>query len=202
MTTLYDLKPRFQNALRPIVARLARMGVSANAVTVAAIALSAIYGSLLAITHSKTGLILLGPVLLVRMGLNAIDGMLAREHHQASLLGAKLNEIGDVISDCCLYLPFALILAPAWPVILVIALGLLAEFAGIISLAYGGERDYSGPFGKSDRAAFFAFVALAEGVLSLPKMATAFLFLGAAVAGAITILNRLFGGAQLCTKQF
>jgi CDP-diacylglycerol--glycerol-3-phosphate 3-phosphatidyltransferase len=33
------------------------------------------------------------------MALNAIDGMLAREHDMQSPLGAMLNELGDVLSD-------------------------------------------------------------------------------------------------------
>lgn len=42
----------------------------------------------------------------IRMALNALDGMLARECNQQTRLGAILNETGDVISDIALYLPF------------------------------------------------------------------------------------------------
>ena len=52
---------------------------------------------------------LLPVILLVRMGLNAVDGMLAREFGQKSRLGAVLNEVGDVLSDAALYLPLALV---------------------------------------------------------------------------------------------
>ena len=45
--------------------------------------------------------------LFVRMALNAVDGMLAREFGQKSRLGAYLNEISDVVSDAALYAPFA-----------------------------------------------------------------------------------------------
>ena len=45
--------------------------------------------------------------LFLRMALNAIDGMLAREFGQQSALGAYLNELSDVVSDAALYLPFA-----------------------------------------------------------------------------------------------
>lgn len=41
------------------------------------------------------------------MGLNAIDGMLAREFGQQSRLGAYLNELSDVIADAALYLSLA-----------------------------------------------------------------------------------------------
>ena len=43
------------------------------------------------------------------MAFNAIDGMMAKEHGQASAAGAVLNELSDVIADAALYLPFALI---------------------------------------------------------------------------------------------
>lgn len=51
-------------------------------------------------------LLLLPIVLFIRMALNALDGMLARECNQQTRLGAILNETGDVISDIALYLPF------------------------------------------------------------------------------------------------
>ena len=61
----------------------------------------------------------LPPVLLARMALNAVDGMLAREHAMQSALGAILNELGDVLSDTALYLPLAAAPGPApragWP---------------------------------------------------------------------------------------
>src|SRR5207247_476853 len=62
--------------------------------------------------HSARLLIL--PVwLLLRMALNALDGMMARERHMASSLGMVLNELGDVVSDLALYLPLAWVFAPA-----------------------------------------------------------------------------------------
>ena len=48
VTTLYALKPRFQELLRPAVARLARAGVTANEVTVLAMALSVATGAFVA----------------------------------------------------------------------------------------------------------------------------------------------------------
>ena len=45
--TLYDLKPRFQSLLRPLVRRLAAAGVTANQVTLAAAIGSVALGVLL-----------------------------------------------------------------------------------------------------------------------------------------------------------
>ena len=104
MATLYDAKPRFQAKLRPLVRYLAWRGATANGIILAALVLSLAYGALIAASGGpSTALLGLPAVLLIRMALNAIAGMLAREHGQASALGARLNEIGDVVSDAALY---------------------------------------------------------------------------------------------------
>jgi len=154
MMTLYALKPRFQNLLRPIAAWLAGVGVTANQVTVAAAILSAAVGALLCLPDRSPALFLLLPLwLFVRMALNAIDGMLAREFGQKSRLGGYLNELCDVVSDAALLLPFAF--TPpfaAWAVFLVIFLAALSEYAGVMGPLVGASRRYDGPLGKSDRA--------------------------------------------------
>src|SRR5512139_3436853 len=114
VASVYDLKPRFQALLRPLVATLARRGVTANQVTIAAVLLSLVGGALIAWRPFDAWPLLLLPlILLLRMGLNAIDGMLAREHSQQSKLGAILNELGDVVGDAAMYLPLAL--RPGFP---------------------------------------------------------------------------------------
>ena len=165
MASLYDLKPKFQNLLRPITRALAGAGVTANQVTVTALVLSAVNGALVAsFPTERWPLLLLGPWLLVRMALNAIDGMLAREHGQKSSLGAVLNEIGDVAADSALYLPLALV--PGFEPVLVVAAVLLAvftEMTGVVCVQIGASRRYDGPFGKSDRAFVFGALGLLFG---------------------------------------
>ncbi|VDY33988.1 Inner membrane protein ynbA [Morganella morganii] len=107
--TIYDLKPKFQNLLRPVVIRLFNAGITANQVTLAAMFLSLLTGFILILFPDPRLFLLLPPVLFIRMALNAIDGMLAREHHQKSRFGAILNELGDVVSDTILYFPFVLL---------------------------------------------------------------------------------------------
>jgi CDP-diacylglycerol--glycerol-3-phosphate 3-phosphatidyltransferase len=103
LATIYDLKPRFQALLRPLVDALTRVGVSANGVTVAALGLSLAHGAWLALLpQSRWPLLLLPVTLFVRMALNALDGMMAWEHGMASPAGAVLNELGDVVSDAAL----------------------------------------------------------------------------------------------------
>ena len=149
--TLYQLKPGFQRSLRPLVARLAAAGVTANQVTISTGIASVALGAILAI--EKRGWILLPFFLFVRMALNAIDGMLAREHGQQSKLGAVLNELADVVSDAALTFPVAML--PGWnPLWIagVLFFAALTEMAGILGLTVGGARRNDGPFGKSDRA--------------------------------------------------
>src|SRR5258708_39307996 len=96
VVTLYTLKPRFQTLLRPLVGRLAGADATANQVTIAAAAGSVAIGLIVAIDAGSRPVFLLLPIwLAIRMALNAIDGMLAREFGQKSGLGGYLNELGD-----------------------------------------------------------------------------------------------------------
>ncbi len=192
MITIYQLKPAFQTLLRPVVGQLARRGVSANGVTLAATLASIVVGGLIAAWPEAAWPLLVLPVFLfVRMALNAIDGMLAREHQQQSRLGAILNELGDAVSDAALYLPLALVsgFSPAL-VVGVVVLALIGEMTGILGPSVGASRRYDGPMGKSDRAFVFGALALWAG-LGLPAQFAFDWILGAmALLAAWTIFNR------------
>jgi CDP-diacylglycerol--glycerol-3-phosphate 3-phosphatidyltransferase len=191
MASIYQLKPAFQGLLRPLVRALARSGVTANQITIAALLLSCAAGALLLRHPEKHALLILPIVLFIRMALNAIDGMLAREHAQASKLGAILNELGDVLADAALYLPLALRAEfPAVPVIIVVVLAIIVEMTGVIGVQIGASRRYDGPFGKSDRAFVFGALGLALG-LGAPsgEWLIWLLWILAALSG-VTIINR------------
>jgi CDP-diacylglycerol--glycerol-3-phosphate 3-phosphatidyltransferase len=161
MPSIYDLKPKFQALLRPITNGLASAGVSANMVTVAALVLSVATGAGILYFRDVRILWLLPLVLFVRMALNAIDGMLAREHNQKTSLGAILNELGDVFSDAALYLPLAMI-PPFDPklIVLIVICAILTEMTGVVGVQIGASRRYDGPMGKSDRALIFGALGL------------------------------------------
>jgi CDP-diacylglycerol--glycerol-3-phosphate 3-phosphatidyltransferase len=154
--SVYHLKSRFQNLLRPLVQKLAAAGVTANQVTFAAAAVSVLLGAFLMLMPESQWFALVPIWFFLRMALNAIDGMLAREHGQKSLLGAYLNEMTDVVSDAALYMPFALVapFSTGW-MAAVVFLAMLTEFAGVTGAANGRTRRYDGPMGKSDRAVVF-----------------------------------------------
>jgi CDP-diacylglycerol--glycerol-3-phosphate 3-phosphatidyltransferase len=192
MASVYDLKPKFQNLLRPLCAAMARAGVTANQVTLAAALLSGALGAVMVATGGARWTLLLLPVLLfVRMALNAIDGMLAREFGQKSRLGAVLNELGDVASDTALYLPFALLpgVRPLLVAVLV-AIAIMTEMMGVVAIRIGASRRYDGPFGKSDRALFFGALALLLGLGVPAARWTNPVLVLAVLAGCLTIFNR------------
>ena len=192
MPSIYELKPKFQQLLSGAVAALAKAGVTANQVTVAATVLSLMYGALLLAAPNTLGLWLGLPVFLfVRMALNAIDGMLARQFNQKSALGGLLNEVGDVVSDAALYLPFALLAnAHAGLVVLVVVLALLTEYIGVTAVMVGASRRYDGPMGKSDRAFVFGAAALAIGLGYGSGVWLNGLLVVVALLSVITVLNR------------
>jgi CDP-diacylglycerol--glycerol-3-phosphate 3-phosphatidyltransferase len=192
LVSVYDLKPKFQNLLRPFCASLARSGVTANQVTTGAAAISIALGAAIWATHGAMWVLWLVPlVLFARMALNAIDGMLAREFNQKSALGAVLNEIGDVVSDTALYLPFAAIAGiDAMLVGLVVAIAIVTEMTGVVAVQIGASRRYDGPFGKSDRAVFFGALAIALGAGLAPGRWSDVVLILAAALGLVTVFNR------------
>lgn len=166
MPSIYEIKPAFQRLLRPGTRALATAGVTANQVTVAAMALSIAVGMAVAWRpHERWPLLVMPAFLFVRMALNAIDGMLAREHGMKSRVGAVLNEIGDVVSDTALYLPLALVPGiPAALIVIATALALISEMTGVVAVQIGASRRYDGPMGKSDRAFVFGLLSLLGGL--------------------------------------
>ncbi len=166
MASIYQLKSAFQNVLRPLTRALAAAHITANHVTLAALALSCLVGGVIAAHPDRTSLLLLLPgTLFIRMALNAIDGMLAREHNMKTRLGAVLNELGDVVADSALYLPLALV--PAfnhWLVVGLVILAVMVEMVGVVAIQIGASRNYAGPMGKSDRAFAFGLIALLLGL--------------------------------------
>ncbi|WP_372861870.1 alpha/beta fold hydrolase [Psychrobacter sp.] len=169
--SLYQLKSQFQDQLRPISDALVEQKVTANQVTVSAVLLS--LGTAYVIARPAQNQprlwLLLPSSLFVRMALNAIDGMMAREHGQASRLGAVLNEVGDIVADTALIASLAPHVANGnlqastvnlpnrisihqCHIIGLIALSISTELLGITSNTMLDIRANQGPLGKSDRA--------------------------------------------------
>lgn len=171
---------------------LARAGVTANQVTVAAGVLSVATGVVLALAERPALLLALPLVLFVRMALNAVDGMLAREFGQKSALGAFLNELSDVVSDAALALPFAFLPHFGGLGVAVFAvLAAVSEMAGVLGPTVGASRRYDGPLGKSDRAFVLGALGLAVGLGVAPSPWLRIVFPALGLLLVATTLNRV-----------
>lgn len=193
MPSIYQLKPAFQNLLRPLVQRLFDNGTTANQITVLAGVISVVTGVAIACFANHLWVFLLIPVwMILRMALNAIDGMLAREFGQQSRLGAYLNELCDIVADSALILPFALIPdVSVLIVLLVTLLALFSEYSGVLGPMIGASRRYDGPMGKSDRAFVLGVLATGIAIGWISALWINVVFAVVAVLLAYTLVNRV-----------
>lgn len=147
----------------------ARLGVTANQVTLASLAGSILVGALLTWKSDVHAVFISLPAwLVIRTLLAGLDGTLALDFGQKSRLGGVLNEVGDLISDIVLYSPFVLIapFSPEW-VLIVIGLATICELIGISSGTLNFGRRCEGPAGKTDRALVFGLLGLSFSLLGI-----------------------------------
>lgn len=137
--------------------------MTANQITVSSIVLSVIIGILFWNADLSKWFFLSLPIgLLIRMALNALDGMMARKFSQTSRLGEVLNEVGDIVSDVIIFFPLLKFQPESiYLIVTFIILSIINEFAGLIGKVVGKERRYDGPMGKSDRALILGVYGLA-----------------------------------------
>lgn len=158
----YSLKSHFQTLLIPMRDRLADQHYTPNQITLFTCFLCIVYSVFLVWPPTSGIFLILLPVfLLVRMALNALDGMIATCTNNQTAFGVVLNEVCDVVSDFVLFVVFVVIL----PVHSLLWLGLivlnfLSEFVGLGVYQATGIRPFFGPFGKSDRAVFLGGLAM------------------------------------------
>ncbi|CAA6812143.1 MAG: CDP-diacylglycerol--glycerol-3-phosphate 3-phosphatidyltransferase (EC [uncultured Sulfurovum sp.] len=196
--TIYDLKPKFQALLRPTVNFLAQKNITPNQVTMFAMLLSILVGLIIAYTQGAKWILLFVPLFMfLRMALNAIDGLLAKEHDMKTKRGAMFNEMSDVIADVALFLPFALIVGinPVY-VVLFAVVGVFNEMAGVVAQTLNGERRYDGPMGKSDRVFVLGFISLLLGLGVEAGLWVDALFIVATLLAVLSTYNRAMRGSK------
>ena len=190
MPTIYQLKTASQKLLRPIVPWLAKIGVTPNQVTLFTTSLAIGCGGLILWNNSL--LILVPLLMLVRAALNVIDGVLAREHHMTSTLGAILNELADVVFDAAIYLPFGLLPGVSgYLVVIIVVLSIISEMAGVLGLVVGSERQYDGPMYKTDRGVIFSVIAVLFVCGVFPSPWLDGVWMGLIGLSVLTIFNRI-----------
>ena len=161
----YSLKPAFQRLLLPIMYSLRGLGISPNALTWMAIILSGALGLMfLRGATNPNWYFVIAAGLVLRMMLNALDGMMARHYKMTSTGGAYLNELGDVVSDALVIWPLALLpgVHAGW-VGGLLWLAALNEMSGVMGGWLAGDRRYDGPMGKSDRTLVWGLFCLLLG---------------------------------------
>jgi CDP-diacylglycerol--glycerol-3-phosphate 3-phosphatidyltransferase len=189
---LYALKPASLRLVRPLEDACIRFGVSADALTLLAVAVSVAGGAAIALSPALPALLLVVPVAAAaRLIANLLDGGVARRTGTSSARGELLNEVGDRVSDVAfLVAPLSVDGVPPVLVVAAVVTALLASFVGVTARAAGGPRLYGGILSKPGRMAVVAVaacVALAGDPAATWTAALAILALGA----GLTVLARL-----------
>ena len=164
---LYRSKNAIVHALDPVLERLQRLGVTPDAVTLAAIPVGLVGGALLLLSPAAP-IVLLGVPLLaaLRLVLNLLDGALARRTGLMHPRGELYNEVGDRVADIAFLAPVAFLPgADRTMVLLGVAGAIFASFAGVVPRAAGGERIYRGVLSKPGRMILLGVFAVAAFVV-------------------------------------
>lgn len=198
LISIYEIKPKFQQLLMPIVDWMRKIGMTPNQVTILALVLSIVTGIILSIFHENKWIYILMPIVMfVRMALNAIDGVMAKKYQMKSHLGFLLNELGDVISDLFLFIPFVFIAEDyGIGIMLFISLSIISEMAGVTVQVIGSSRRYDGPMGKSDRAFIVGFISFLIFVHLNIIPYLHFVFYVCSILMLINIYNRITNGLK------
>ena len=158
---LYRVKPGVQRLLRPLEDALVARGVSADALTLVAIAVAALGGIALALSPNVPILLLAVPLLAtVRLVLNLLDGQVARRTGTTHPMGELMNEVGDRVGDILFIggLAFVAAVGPLLALSAVIA-AVLSSYVGISARAIGVPRQYGGIMSKPGRMITLAVAA-------------------------------------------
>lgn len=194
---IYRLKPASQAVVAPVARWLVRQGVAPDLVTWAAVPVALAGGICLALSAAFPALLLVVPLAAVlRLGLNLLDGMVARESGVTHALGELWNELADRLADIVFIggLAFHPAVDPRLALGAVIA-AVVASYVGIAARAAGGRRQYGGPMSKPGRMATLALAAPLTFVFGDPVWLTigAWVIL---IGGGVTAVTRIVAAAR------
>ena len=203
MISVYQLKSKFSDILRPICNFLATHGITANMVTISAFLLSVAVGAIIYLYAPNYSYIywVLPVSLFIRMALNNIDGVIAREHNQKTNIGAIYNELGDILSDIAIYVPFLYVCrVNVWLIFLFTVLTIISETVGIMGVQINASRHYDGPMGKSDRAFWFSIWAIVAAYVAISEKTGVIIISAISLLLLFTCFNRLAGALKEANK--
>ena len=189
---IYSTKSMWQKVLKPIVDISVRNHVHPDVFTYTAVVIS-IGGaiSLYLAGSNQAWLWLFIPSVLLRLTLNLLDGLVARELQMADTFGELKNEFGDRIADVAIFLGLAFGGYVDVRLVLVsLSLILCVSYLGILGKAMTGERVYGGIFGKGDRMISLAIFTLYSAISGNLSSFNWYLAL-ASLAALTTVIQRV-----------
>ncbi len=185
-----------------MAARLARMGVTPNSISVASVGFALLGGALMLAAHP---LAWFGAALCVqaRLVCNLLDGMVAIEGGMKTPTGALYNEFPDRIADTLFLVPLGYAAGVPWLGWACALLAALTAYVRVFGGSVGLVQDFSGIMAKQRRMAALT-AALVLAAIELPLFGTrwALLICGYVVAlgSLVTCVTRSQGIASALTR--
>ncbi len=163
---------------RRLAARVARTGLSANAVSVLGAVFAVVAGTALLLSDGpawRSCLLVAAAGIQLRLLCNMLDGMVAVEHGRATPVGALYNDVPDRISDTVILVcaGYAVAAGP-WNATLGWACAVMAMFTAFVRVlggALGTPQFFFGPQSKSQRMAVLTGGALVGAAMPTPGWA-------------------------------
>ena len=188
---IYSFKPTFRKFLRPLKKLCIRLDLKPNHITAAGLLISLATGVVIYYSGQISVLLLLAPIgTILRLVLNALDGMVAEELKITSKFGEVLNEYFDRLSDIAIFvgLAFSKNVNNTLGLEAVVAV-LLTSYIGIVGKAAGGRRQYGGFVGKADRMLYLGIMSIIVFIYKKPELWDYFLYF-LITGSALTIVQR------------
>ncbi len=149
--TLDSLRPLVSRAITPFVAATARLGISANAITVFSVITATGGGYALVLGGSDSSWYLAAAALVLLTGfLDVLDGALARSTDTTSAAGDFLDHTLDRYGDVLILGGLALGVEQSELGMVALTGVLLTAYLGTQAEAIGLERIYGGVLGRAD----------------------------------------------------
>jgi CDP-diacylglycerol---glycerol-3-phosphate 3-phosphatidyltransferase len=191
---IYAIKSKFQKTLSPIKNLLVKFKIHPTYINFAALFVSILAGYIFYKSSLNFLLLLWIPFLaFVRIALNALDGLVARELKvKNQQWGEVLNEFIDRLSDISFFLGIAFFgFTNALLVFITLITILLVSYLGILGKSAGGKRVYSGLMGKADRMFYLSVAAVLIVIFKNPIIIN-YLLLFILTLSIITIFQRIY----------
>ena len=170
------LKSRDTHWARTLASRLARLGVSPNAISLFSVGGAALAGAAFiaaafaASPWQRSGLYVLAVVgIQSRLLCNLLDGMVAVEHGKASATGEIYNDLPDRFADVIVFAAVGYCAGGAVGISLGWAAALMAvltAYVRVLGKSIGGQTRFIGPMAKQHRMALLTAASLLAAVLA------------------------------------